>query len=410
MHIVSITLSGFRSFRNETISDLSKGMNVLVGPNGVGKSNIILGLEFLFTRKYSRLDSNQRVELICNLNSNGNHNNLEASVSVIIDNSDQSIPEQGQNFTFKRIISAKKDQYFLNDRLIKFHEMMNLMEIGGFSPNSSFIIPQNLIYEIGIASPNKLLDIIRNLSGANSFDKKKITEEINTKTNEIDSINNYLKSYSILNMENISIEKKRKSIDIEEQSFIQKNSINKQPNEEFGNYKKITDKITECIPKLLSVSKSTVNEKNNYIYNSVKTNFEKIFRKLINNQGRVEMRLLPSSQQLISTVDDCVGIEILANFSNSDKFTKMQSLSSGQKTIISAALVFALQQIDSTPFFVFDGIDANLDKTWRESLSKMIKQLSKEKQIILSTFHPELCEQADNLFGIFNTEGVMFNS
>ncbi|KAI2801066.1 Structural maintenance of chromosomes protein 3 [Blomia tropicalis] len=72
---------------------------------------------------------------------------------------------------------------------------------------------------------------------------------------------------------------------------------------------------------------------------------------------------------LFPTVDDCVGIEILANFSNSDKFTKLQSLSSGQKTIISTALVFALQQIDSTPFFVFDKIDANLDKTWRESLS-----------------------------------------
>ena len=45
-----------------------------------------------------------------------------------------------------------------------------------------------------------------------------------------------------------------------------------------------------------------------------------------------------------------------------------------------------------------------------DSILVMIKQLSEKKQVILSTFHPELCEQADKLFGILNQEGVMFNS
>ena len=43
MHIKSITLSGFKSYRDPVTLELDAGHNVIIGRNGYGKSNIFDG-------------------------------------------------------------------------------------------------------------------------------------------------------------------------------------------------------------------------------------------------------------------------------------------------------------------------------------------------------------------------------
>lgn len=69
------------------------------------------------------------------------------------------------------------------------------------------------------------------------------------------------------------------------------------------------------------------------------------------------------------------------------------------------ALVFAIQQCDPAPFYLFDEIDANLDAQYRTSVAQMIKKLSQDTengggQFICTTFRPEMVLVAEKCYGV----------
>jgi len=49
MHISNIRINNFRNF-NELDVKFHEGLNVIVGPNNVGKSNLITAINFLFIK------------------------------------------------------------------------------------------------------------------------------------------------------------------------------------------------------------------------------------------------------------------------------------------------------------------------------------------------------------------------
>lgn len=64
------------------------------------------------------------------------------------------------------------------------------------------------------------------------------------------------------------------------------------------------------------------------------------------------------------------------------------------------ALVFAIQQCDPAPFYLFDEIDANLDAQYRTAVAQMIENLSETGQFICTTFRPEMLLVAEKCYGV----------
>ena len=106
------------------------------------------------------------------------------------------------------------------------------------------------------------------------------------------------------------------------------------------------------------------------------------------------------------------GIGIKVSFFPGDNLLQSQ-LSGGQKSLIALALIFAIQQCDPAPFYLFDEVDANLDSAYRTSLAKLLQNSAgassdtnggegrKQKhQYIVTTFRPELVEGADMWWGV----------
>lgn len=52
MSLEYIKLKNYKSYDQETVEDLSKGINIFLGRNGHGKSNLFSSLTFLFTDKF----------------------------------------------------------------------------------------------------------------------------------------------------------------------------------------------------------------------------------------------------------------------------------------------------------------------------------------------------------------------
>ena len=51
----------------------------------------------------------------------------------------------------------------------------------------------------------------------------------------------------------------------------------------------------------------------------------------------------------------------------------MRQLSGGQKTLVSLALIFAIQRIDPAPFYLLDEVDAALDPQFRQTVALLLE-------------------------------------
>ncbi|OTF72052.1 hypothetical protein BLA29_003901, partial [Euroglyphus maynei] len=162
----NIIISGFRSYKYCLINDLSPGLNVIVGSNGSGKSNIVMALEFVLTQNYNHLGEQQRLLLMCqNQSANESAKTIEAFVEIHFDNVDKFFPINEQLVVIKRQITRTSDNFYINGRLAKNDELMAFLESGGFSrDNSYFIVKQGLVSDIATSNPRNILDILRCMS------------------------------------------------------------------------------------------------------------------------------------------------------------------------------------------------------------------------------------------------------
>jgi structural maintenance of chromosome 3 (chondroitin sulfate proteoglycan 6) len=65
-------------------------------------------------------------------------------------------------------------------------------------------------------------------------------------------------------------------------------------------------------------------------------------------------------------------------------------------------LIFALQAAESSPFVIFDEVDANLDAQYRTAVASLLRSISREQgtQFICTTFRPEIVHVADKCYGV----------
>lgn len=64
-----------------------------------------------------------------------------------------------------------------------------------------------------------------------------------------------------------------------------------------------------------------------------------------------------------------VAIQVSFNMQTEGNGVRMSQLSGGQKSLVALALIFAIQQCDPAPFYLFDEIDAALDAQYRTSVA-----------------------------------------
>jgi chromosome segregation protein len=82
------------------------------------------------------------------------------------------------------------------------------------------------------------------------------------------------------------------------------------------------------------------------------------------------------------------------------RITSLETLSGGEKSLVSIAALFALISISPPPFLVLDEIDAALDENNSRRFANLIKEFSKKTQFIVVTHNRAVMEAADVLYGV----------
>ncbi|MBU4313302.1 MAG: AAA family ATPase [Actinobacteria bacterium] len=121
----------------------------------------------------------------------------------------------------------------------------------------------------------------------------------------------------------------------------------------------------------------------------------KNYFKILFPLGEGEMQLEKSD----SESDDEIGVDLKVDIGN-NKFVPLSLLSGGEKSLVSIAFLFSIYSINSSPFYVFDEVDAALDDVNISRFLTLVKKFSEKQQIIIITHQKRTMEVADTIYGV----------
>ncbi len=121
----------------------------------------------------------------------------------------------------------------------------------------------------------------------------------------------------------------------------------------------------------------------------------KNYFKILFPLGEGEMQL----EKIDSESGDEIGVDLKVDIGN-NKFAPLSLLSGGEKTLVSIAFLFSIYSINSSPFYVFDEVDATLDDVNISRFLTLVKKFSEKQQIIIITHQKRTMEVADTIYGV----------
>jgi len=131
-------------------------------------------------------------------------------------------------------------------------------------------------------------------------------------------------------------------------------------------------------------------------FNAVAGEFREIFTQLFGG-GK--------GQLILSEPDDLTGSGVDIQVRLPGRRTQgLSLLSGGERSLIAAALIFALLRISPTPFCVLDEVDAMLDESNVARYRKLLRELSSETQFIVITHNRNTVQVADVIYGIIMSD------
>jgi len=141
------------------------------------------------------------------------------------------------------------------------------------------------------------------------------------------------------------------------------------------------------------------------VFGAVSFHFQELYAELFPG-GKATLRLEePALAALDSEGDPAApeerrpGVEILAQPAGK-RLTPLRLLSGGERALTALAVVLALQQVNPSPFYVFDEVDASLDDSNVLRFTRLLRRLGTEQQFLVVTHNHITMAAADALWGV----------
>lgn len=124
----------------------------------------------------------------------------------------------------------------------------------------------------------------------------------------------------------------------------------------------------------------------------IQKEFEIVFKQLFGG-GKASLKLTDPDDILAT------GVEIIAS-PPGKKLTTISLLSGGEKTLTAISLLFAILNVRTIPFCLFDEVEAALDEANVDNFGKYLDHYKEKTQFLLITHKKKTMEYANTLYGI----------
>lgn len=127
-------------------------------------------------------------------------------------------------------------------------------------------------------------------------------------------------------------------------------------------------------------------------FEKIREEFKNVFKELFGG-GTADLKLT-NPDDLLTT-----GVDIVAS-PPGKKLTTISLLSGGEKTFTAISLLFAILNVKTVPFCLFDEVEAALDEANVEAFGKYLNHYKAKTQFLIITHKKKTMEFADTLYGI----------
>ncbi|VVB77475.1 Chromosome partition protein Smc [uncultured archaeon] len=224
----------------------------------------------------------------------------------------------------------------------------------------------------------RLNDIKAELAAYGTFDEPAVNEDVEKMEREVNVLNVKISELGNVNLKAPEIyDEKKKSVDeaSEKVSTLE------------AERRAVIAMMEEIDTKKLSAFMATFEEVNG--------NFSKLYNYVFPEPEKAQM--------LLEDAKDPMGKGIDVRVENGKSVKRIGSLSGGQKSLISLMLMFSIHMCKPSSMYLFDEIDAALDKENSKKLSQLIKELGKQAQFIVVSHNDSLIVNADAAIGVVKT-------
>ena len=148
----------------------------------------------------------------------------------------------------------------------------------------------------------------------------------------------------------------------------------------------------ETLLEIISEMDEVMKEEFATTFEKVKVEFKKVFKELFGG-GEADL-ILTDKNDMLET-----GVDILAS-PPGKKLKAITLLSGGEMTLTAISLLFAILNVRSVPFCIFDEVEAALDEANVDNFGHYLDHYKDKTQFLIITHKKKTMEYADTLYGI----------
>lgn len=148
----------------------------------------------------------------------------------------------------------------------------------------------------------------------------------------------------------------------------------------------------ETLLEIMNEMDEVMKEEFKITFEQIRIEFQKVFKELFNG-GNADLKLT-NEEDLLTT-----GIDIVAS-PPGKKLTTISLLSGGEKTLTAISLLFAILNVRTVPFCLFDEVEAALDEANVAQFGKYLNNYKDKTQFLIITHKKKTMEYANTLYGI----------
>lgn len=174
LYLKKLELQGFKSFPEKVSLEFEKGVTVVVGPNGCGKSNIADAIKWVLGEQSMKAIRGSKLEDVIFSGTEFRKSVGFAEVSITLDNTDNILPLEFAEVTItRRVYRSGESEYLINKTPCRLKDINNILLDTGIGRDGYSIIGQGKIDEIVNAKSEGIRSIFEEASGIMKYKVRK---------------------------------------------------------------------------------------------------------------------------------------------------------------------------------------------------------------------------------------------
>ncbi|MBL9086838.1 MAG: chromosome segregation protein SMC [Planctomycetia bacterium] len=174
MKIRRLELQGFKSFCDRTVFEFGDGITSVVGPNGCGKSNVVDSIKWALGDMSPKSLRGKRMEDVIFAGSAGRKPAGLAEVTLVLDNTDGSLPNERQEVAItRRLYRSGESEYLLNGDAGRLKDIRELFLDTGLGAEGHSIMEQGQIDALLRANSTDRRGIFEEAAGVSRYKQRK---------------------------------------------------------------------------------------------------------------------------------------------------------------------------------------------------------------------------------------------